>query len=160
MSTVAIFNLGGLMLTDRENRPALALTLAAHAVMMGLMALGACFVPLGDSYVGMLIVLPVILLYFFIVLAGIAWIAESPVIRKLNDSSSYFLQGIGCSLFLAGLIAIVTLAIMSFVSLHVWSYAGFALLSGIGAIRQYRLCALDERVVIVPAFPVARLMSR
>jgi hypothetical protein len=147
------------MLTDRENRPALTVTLAAHALMMVLLAVAACNAPLGNSYVGVLIIMPLFLLFFATVIAGIVWVVEIPIVRKLNDSPSALLQAVGCALFMAGLVAVVGVAVATWASMHFWSYAGFALLSGYGAVRQFRLCKIDDRQILLPAFPAARLVT-
>ncbi|HTK60596.1 MAG TPA: hypothetical protein VL283_05345 [Candidatus Baltobacteraceae bacterium] len=145
------------MLTDRENRPALAVALTAHALMTGLLTVAACFAPL-DGIAGAPIAMAVVFLYFACVIGGIAWLAESPIVRRLNGSPSQLAQAAGCVLFLIGLVAIATSVALTWTHVAAWSYAGFALLSGCGAIRQFRRSAADDRPPAPLPLPSARLV--
>lgn len=145
------------MLTNRENRPALAVTLAAHALQMGLLAILVAFAPV-SGVIGACIAMTVLLLYLLIVIGGIAWLADIAAVRRLCDSSSQFAQAFGGTLFIVGLVGVTIGVTASWLYVSGWSYAGFALLSGAGAARQYRLCAVEALTAPPVTLPVARLV--
>lgn len=145
------------MLTNRENRPALAVTLSAHALQMALLAILVAFAPV-SGVIGACVAMTVLLLYLFIVIGGIAWVADIPTVRRLCDSPSQIAQAVGGTLFIVGIIGVTTGVTLSWHHVSGWSYAGFALLSGAGAARQYRLCALEASAALPSTLPVARLV--
>ena len=143
------------MLTDRENRPALAVALALHASMSFFLACAVLLAPLDGLVVLLALLIP--LLYFACCVGCIAWLAEVPLVRTLNASRSWVAQAAGSFLFLAGLVATVALVTATWTHVSVWSYAGFAILSGGASCRQFRALAASERPP-PPALPSARLV--
>lgn len=132
------------MLTDRENRPALAIGLASHALMMSLFIFLAPGDVIGDAVVA-LMAMAAIFLFFTTIIAGIAWLVEVPIIRKLNDAKSNAEQFAGCLLFLLGMAAVVLTVGATWRPMSPWSFAGLALLSGCASIRQFRTCVREGR---------------
>jgi len=145
------------MLTDRENRPALAVTLAFHAGMMTLMAFATFF---SHPFVkcGAALAMGFVLLCFGALIGAIAWVVEIPLIRRLHDDRRTLPQ-LACGfLFLLGIAVTIGLITETYLMDNAWSYAGFAALSGYGSFRQFRRFAEDDRAP-APVFPSARLVK-
>jgi hypothetical protein len=131
------------VLNDRENRPALAVGLASHALLMSafmLLAPGAVI----DDAIPALLAMAAIFLFFTTIIAGIAWLVQMPIVRKLNDAKSNAAQAAGLLLFIVGMAGILAAVGATWRPMSSWSYAGLALLSGCASFRQFRICMREE----------------
>lgn len=145
-------------MTDRHNRPILIFSLGIYAFLMGLMALGSYRRPVDGTF-GFFMALTVWPLLLCAILGGLAWLAESPLVRRLNDASDALRQGAAAVLFIAGLIAIATGAIAAWCVESTWSYLGFAAVSGACALHQYALLERENLPPEALPLPSARLVQ-
>lgn len=148
------------MLTDHKNRHWLVACLALTASFMGLMALIADGKPLNPAvgFVLMLLIGPFVLAA---ILPGLVWLGNAPIVRRLCEARSVFLQLLGAFLFC------VAAAGIGIAFMLVWateSRATYAIVTGALAVVAYQQglrCREEERFLSgATVFPVARLQKR
>ncbi len=145
------------MLTDEENRPALAIMLVLHALLMAILTGFAVFEPVSAS--GALAAMATVLIYIMAQIAGLAWIAQMPLVRSLCDHPSQLQQAAGCLLFLVGLCAVAFGITASWILVPPWAYPLFTGACGLAAFVQFRRMARESRLQAA-GLPVATLVSR
>ena len=126
------------MLTDNENRPALALGFGLYAFLMGCMALISYLQSVGPATAALMAVVLWCLIVAVIV-CGMVWLAGAPLIRAWHKEGSGPHQVLASLLFFPGSVAIGFAAVEGWCLESTWSYAVLFLMTGAAAVHQYVL---------------------